>query len=252
MWPFKKPIYLYTSHEFGFIQLVNDVSQETLDIKHPGAIQPDTSLKNSQINIRLDRLRVEDYPGSGKHDILFEFNTKNWIEDQNLEEDVNFAQTYSVQGGGTAPIAGHPIFQDLNVGENGIHLGCATVNVKSSRDKDILKFLDSNIFKNGLKLVTIANPAIAPLSSFAVGVTRSLAKQSENSGVQNFSLGLDFSSTATGLRLREGSYIAVQVPENMNWNWNEWVYDPKKGKIVDRIDNTTMIPYNYIVFSISR
>ena len=67
-------------------------------------------------------------------------------------------------------------------------------------------------------------------------------------------MGLDFSNIATRARLAEGSYIAVQIPESLQtvWDWNEWVFQPNTGQIVGKDDAAALIPYNYIVFSVSR
>jgi hypothetical protein len=72
--------------------------------------------------------------------------------------------------------------------------------------------------------------------------------------VQDFYLGLDFSNITTRARLAEGSYIAVQISESMKlaWDWDEWVYDPSSGQVVNDYDRTELIPYNYIIFSVSR
>jgi hypothetical protein len=36
------------------------------------------------------------------------------------------------------------------------------------------------------------------------------------------------------------------------WDWDEWVYDPSSGQVVNVDDHTELIPHNYIVFSVSR
>jgi hypothetical protein len=67
-------------------------------------------------------------------------------------------------------------------------------------------------------------------------------------------MGLDFSAISTRARLAEGSYLAVQIPETIQavWDWSQWVYNPVSGRVVNKDDGTQLIPYNYIVFSISR
>jgi hypothetical protein len=72
--------------------------------------------------------------------------------------------------------------------------------------------------------------------------------------VQDFYLGLDFTDIAGGARLSEGTYIAVQVPESMTtvWSWRDWIYDQGTGQIVSRDDRSELIPYNCILFSVSR
>ncbi|MEZ4527525.1 MAG: hypothetical protein R2941_16515, partial [Desulfobacterales bacterium] len=103
---------------------------------------------------------------------------------------------------------------------------CYTVNVKNESDEALLKFLDSDVFKTGLKLAKTAQPAIAPLSEMALGLTRSIAERNKNAPVQNFCMGLDFSAIPTQARLAEGSHIAVQIPEALQtmWDWQDWVY----------------------------
>ena len=53
-------------------------------------------------------------------------------------------------------------------------------------------------------------------------------------------MGLDFSQIATRAPLAEGSYIAVQIPESQQrlWEWEDWLYDPKTGQIVNDYDGS--------------
>ena len=124
--------------------------------------------------------------------------------------------------------------------------------MKNSEDEAFLGFLDSDVFRAGLKLVTAAQPAIAPLSELTLSLTKSIAKRHRNVAVQDFYLGLDFSSVATRAKLAEGSYIVVQVPHSTIWDWSQWMYAPASGRIVNHADGTQLIPYNYLVFSLSR
>ena len=89
---------------------------------------------------------------------------------------------------------------------------CYTVAVSNSQDSAFLGFLDSDVFKSGLKLVNAIQPAVAPLSEIAYGLTRSIAQRNHNVPVQDIHLGLDFTEIAAGARLAIGSYIAVQIP----------------------------------------
>ena len=72
--------------------------------------------------------------------------------------------------------------------------------------------------------------------------------------MQEFSLGLDFSPIPTRPRLLKGSYLAVQIPERKHvvWDWDQWAYSPTSGQVVRRDESKQLIPYNYLVFSISR
>lgn len=223
-----------------------------VEITHAGNMKADKSLKNARIKVTLDRLRVADYPGGGRHHILFDFYGQNHLKDH--IEHLHFNQTYRAQEGEVAGIIGYPVFIGLNVGSGGVALKCFTVNVKNDNDEVILDFLDTEIFQTGLKLATIAQPAIAPLAGMAVGLTKMIASRNKNVAVQDFYMGLDFTNVPTGARLAQGSYITVQIPEKQQviWDWKQWVYNPTNGRIVKKDDTGVLIPYNYIVFGVSK
>ena len=126
--------------------------------------------------------------------------------------------------------------------------------MKNEQDEALLDFLNSDVFKAGLKLAKTAQPAIAPLSGMAVGLTKSLASRNKKVPVQEFYMGLDFTTIPWHAKLAEGFYIAVQIPQMMEtiWEWVDWVYHPGTGQIVNRDDKRTLIPHNYLVFSVSR
>jgi hypothetical protein len=190
--------------------------------------------------------------GSGTHRILFDFYAQNQVSSG--IEHLHFNATYRVRENEEAAIIGYPIFVGLNVGIEGVVFRCLTVNVKNEDDEALLGFLESDVFKSGLMLATTAQPAIAPLSSMAIALTKSIARRHKNVPVQEFYIGLDFTKIAFRARLNEGSYIAVQIPEAFErvWDWDEWVYHPKSGQVVSRDDEAKLIPYNYLVFSVSR
>ena len=140
------------------------------------------------------------------------------------------------------------------MGTEGVALRCFTVNVKNDADESFLAFLESDVAKAGLKLATVAQPSLAPFVQITKGLTTTIAQRNRNVPVQDFYLGLDFTGTTMGARLAIGDYIAVQIPESLQtvWSWQDWVYDPNNGHIVDRTDPTQLIPYNYVVFGVSR
>jgi hypothetical protein len=249
-WPFDRAC-KHTAHTFGYIAPASP-GKKTLPIQNAVNIKADDTLKNSRIKITLDCLRVADYPGSGTHRVLFDFYAQNQIPGN--VEHLHFNATYRIREGQSAAIVGFPIFVGLNVGTEGVAFKCLTVNVLNEEDEAALSFLESDVFKGGLKLASTVQPAIAPLSAMAKGLTETIAKRKKNVPVQDFYLGLDFSNITTRARLAEGSYIAVQIPESIKlaWDWDEWVYDPSSGQVVNDYYRTELIPYNYIIFSVSR
>jgi hypothetical protein len=251
-WPFQDKPWQHTAHAFGHLPSAPP-GDGMRPIRHAGNIEADPSLKNSRVKISLDCLRVAAYPGRGVHHVLFDFYAQNQVSGQNVEH-LHFNATYRAREGERAAILGFPVFIGLNVGSEGVAFKCFTVNVKNEQDEALLGFLDSDVFKGGLKLIKTAQPAIAPLSGMAVGLTKSLASRHKNVPVQDFYMGLDFTNIPTRARLAEGAYIAVQIPEMMAsiWDWADWVYHPGTGQIVKVDDKRTLIPYNYLVFSVSR
>lgn len=247
---FEKP-WQHAAHAFGYIAPALPGSK-TLPIKSAGNIAPDLTLKNACIKITLNCLRVAAYPGGGTHQILFDFYAQNQVLD--TVEHLHFNSTYRVREGERAAILNYPIFVGLNVGNDGIPFKCYTVNVKNEEDEAAIKFLESDVFKSGLKLASTIQPAIAPLSAMAIGLTKTIASRRKNVAVQDFYLGLDFGNNSMSARLAEGIYIAVQIPEKERrvWDWSDWVYDAAMGEIVNDSDRTELIPHNYIAFGISR
>lgn len=250
-WPFQDKPWQHTAHAFGYLAPA-EPGNVPLAIRHAGNIAADQTLKNSRIKITLDRLRVAAYPGSGTHRILFDFYAQNQVPGN--VEHLHFNATYRVRQGEQAAILGFPIFVGLNVGTDGVAFKCFTVNVQNDEDEKFLGFLESDVFKTGLKLASTVQPVIAPFSAMALSLTKSIATRHRNVPVQDFYMGLDFSAIATRARLAEGSYLAVQIPETLQtvWDWSEWVYNPANGQVVNKAEPTHLIPYNYLVYSVSR
>lgn len=239
-------VFEHTSHQFGYIPHLASNKIEPQNIQYPGTIQSKSSLKNQRIDIRLDRLRVHDYPGNGEHLILFTFKI------QRAQEPISFSQTYRVREGQSAGIAGYPIFIGLSVGKVGLGIHCSTINVKNKDDEKLLGFLESSTFRSGLDLLTTAQPALKPLTEMALGLATTIGKRNRNIGVQDFYLGLDFSKAALGMRLAEGSYIAVQTPTETTIDWKLWKFYPNTGAIASTDDQTQLLPYNYVIFRVDK
>jgi hypothetical protein len=250
-WPFQDKPWQHTAHAFGYLAPVPPGGPPQ-PIQYAGNIAPDLSLQNGRIKITLDRLRAAEYPGKGEHQVLFDFYAQN--QSPQGVEHLHFNATHRVREGEQAAVIGYPLFVGLNVGPEGVVFKCFTVNVSNKEDEAFLGFLDSDAFKGGLKLAATIQPAIGLFSETALGLTRAIASRNRNAPVQDFYMGLDFSNIAARARLAEGSYLAVQIPESLTtiWDWSQWVYNPNNGQVVNKDDMMQLIPYNYIVFSVSR
>lgn len=250
-WSLPNKPWLHTTHAFGYLAS-GPPRNDLLPISSLDAIHMDPTLKGARVKVTLDRLRVANYPGKGTHRILLHFFAQNQVPGQ--VEDLHFNATYRIREGEEAAVRGYPIFVGLSVGTEGVRLRCRTINVSNDQDEALLNVSESNVFKSGLHLATSVQPAIAPLSELAYGLAEMIAKRHRNISVQDFDLGLDFGSIPTGARLAEGAYIAVQIPESQEplWDWDEWVYHPPRGQVVNRANRQQVIPYNYLVFGVSR
>ena len=186
------------------------------------------------------------------HRVLLHFFAQNQVAGKT--ENVHFNATYRVREGDHAGVQGYPIFVGLHVGSEGLNFKCRTINVRNDQDEAFLDLLESDVFRAGLKLATTAQPVIAPFSEMALGLAKAIGKRNRNVPVQDFDLGLDFSAIPLGARLAEGAYLAVQISESFQpiWDWSEWVYNPSSGQVVKKANPQQLIPYNYLVFSISR
>jgi hypothetical protein len=75
-WGVTKP-WQYTTHQIGYVAFRESGSAGPQTIQYAGAIAADSTLKNSRINVHLDRLRIYDYPGRGLHHVMFTFRAQN-------------------------------------------------------------------------------------------------------------------------------------------------------------------------------
>jgi hypothetical protein len=241
----------HTGHAFGFIE-PPAADKQRLPIRHAGRIPADEALKGARLRVTLDRLRAAEYPGSGTHRVLFDFYAQHQVATD--VEHLHFNSTFRVREGEEAAVIGYPVFVGLKAGADGVVLKCFTVNVKNDDDESMLGLMESDVMKTGLRLIATAQPAIAPLSGIALALTTALAKRNRNVPVQDFFLGLDFSNVPTRARLREGSYVAVQIPQKfqLGWDWNSWLYHADSGQVVHKDDHSQLVPYNYVVLGVSR
>ncbi len=254
--------WLNTQHQYGYIAPFSPGKARFHPIQAASNIAADAELKGKRINIRLDALRIYEYPksrfnlGENQHTILFSFEARNQVED-GREELAVFNQLYKARSGQDAAVIGQPIFIGLTVGPNGIGFVCRTVNVMNSSDEELVSFLNSDTINAGLKLLTTAQPALSPLTTLASSLCNSLASHSKNVPVQEVRMGLDFETGATGARLAVGSYIVAQTTRSDEITWSEWVYDAETGAITSAPhslaagEKPSPLPHNAFVFRVS-
>jgi len=255
--------WLNTQHQYGYIAPFAPGAQRYHPIQSASNMSADGALKGQRINIRLDHLRVYQYPtplfnlGHSVHTILFTFEACNQVE-KVKEESVAFNQLYKAHAGQDAAVIGQPVFIGLTVGANGVGFVCRTVNVSNSTDEEFVKIFNSETVTKGLNLLTTVQPALGPLTTLARGLCVSLASHNQNVPVQEVKLGLDFETGALGVRLAVGSYIVVQTAQPDDIVWSEWAYDAETGTIMRDPSSLAQgekpypLPHNAFVFRVSR
>lgn len=252
--PVRDQAYMHTGYVLGYLP-PSPTTNDSLPIYSASKINANLTLKKAPLKITLDRFYVARYPGGGKHRILLHFSTKNQVRGRAKgTEDVHFNATYEVQEGETASVQSSPIFIGLNIGNGGVSFTCFTINVNNEQDRQLLDILNSGVFKAGLKLTSTLQPALAPLSEIATGLVKMMCSRHNNQPVQKFEVGLDFSTIPVRAHLAEGSYIVTQLPADLQrtWNWSDWEYRVDSGLIIKKTDAQLRIPYNYLIFSVSR
>ena len=250
--------YLNTQHQYGFIAPFVPGTERYHPIVAASNAPADTLLRNQRINVRLDYLRIYQYPqpwinlGDNTHTILFTFEASNQISGGS--EAVAFNQTYRARSGQDTAVTGNPIFIGLSIGANGVVFSCKTLNVSNSSDEELVQAISSESAALGLNLLTTAQPALAPFVGVAKGLCNTLAARQRNTAVQEITLGLDFETGALGARLAVGSYVAVQTPRADEIVWSDWRFDAETGTIVRTNlapgEDPYALPYNDIVFRI--
>lgn len=233
------------SHMFGYIAPA--FGSTRMSIAPATTISADDTLVGTTIKITLDKFRVANYPGAGQHRILTEIFGRNQAGRET--EDLRFSTMLSAKDNDSAGASGVPIFTGLKVPADGLALEARTVCVGSSTDDAIIEALESGPFKEGLKLLSHVQPVLPQLVTLASGATASILKRKKNAQVQKFVVGLDFSTSATSAKLRLGSYVVVQAPDDGSFNWSDWTFDPGSLSIVNA--QNEVAPFNTIVFGVS-
>lgn len=238
--------YAHTGILLGFI---DEKSQDTvIPIQNAYKLSADEGLRGSRVKITLDKLYVQSYPGNGRHSVLCEFAGKNQISGE--AEEMRFALKAEVNDQSSAAVSGAPIFLGVSVGDDGISFEGRTINVQSSTDNLLMEAIGADAFKDGLALLTIAQPALRPFVGLASNVVKAVLSRNFNRQIYSFRLGLDFGGGNTSARLRIGSYVVVQA-DDATWDWSQLAWNSDSNSVVVRATGAA-IEYNYMVFGVAR
>lgn len=237
--------YLYTGILIGYIP--TNATGNNIRIDDAMTLVAAPELKGTRVKITFDRFFVQKFPGSGTHSILCEFTGKNQIPGD--AEEMRFAISTKANDQSAASISGAPIFLGVSVGNNGVSFEGRTVNVRSDNDEMLMEALGSDAFRNGLSLLTSAQPALKPFVGLAGSVVKALASRSNNRQVYAFKIGLDFAGSSTSARLRLGSYIVVQADAE-SWDWAAHYWD-SSSQTLRRSADKSNVEFNYMVFGVT-
>ena len=249
----RSPAWMHNAHVFGYIASADHSGSGLQPIRSSAQIPPDNTLKGARINVTLHDLHVAEYPGRETHqNIWVHFAAHN--QTGQGPERLDFITVCRVGEGERDTVLTRPIFVGLQVGDEGLDLQCITVKIANKDDETLLQVLESNTLQGGLLLQSGKQPSLPLFSTLMLGLTKTIATHKRNVAVQAVNFGLDFSRVAPRPRLAEGSYIAVQVPDDAKtgWRWQDWGFDPVKRLILSAQEPTQTIPYNYIAVGVSR
>ena len=123
------------------------------------------------------------------------------------------------------------------------------IHIGSSGEDAMLAALESDAVKQGLSLLTTAQPALAPFVGLAGSLVAGVLKRDKNKEIYNFKLGLDFADSRTSAKLRYGSFVVVQT-DRVTWSWSRVAWDGSRQLVIDT-DTQQPVASNYLIFRIS-
>src|SRR4030095_8575390 len=101
---------------YGFIPVSTVGSTDSVEIRHVSAIASDTKLKGQRVRVTLDKVRVAEYPGSGRHNVFLGLSAQSQSEQSS--EGLHFNKGFVASEGQEISSLGFPIFIGLPVGLN--------------------------------------------------------------------------------------------------------------------------------------
>ena len=237
-----------TEHTFGYIRPGEEKGLHP--ILFAGAIDPDTSLEGTRVDILLSGIYTMNYPGWGRHNILLQFNARHGTDTKGKPVKVQFQQKYVSKENEGAGVLGNFIFTGLKVPSSGLDFEVNVINLSNEEDESALTVLDSEVIHKGLDLVHTALPGLETITRLGEGLVKLVLARNRNKIVQSFHLGLNLTGVQGPIaRLCEGTFLAVQCRRNQ-LDWTDWVYDAHKGLVVLQQDTSVRLPYNHILFTV--
>jgi len=217
-------------------------------------MKADQKLKGSRVNIRIGNIYVKRYPGiyNKNHEVLFDFSAKHSPDDSaksNKEEEIAFSQKYTLNNKEGSGYQGLFAFKGLNIPSNGIDFRLNTILLGNKNAKKLLGFLDSDVFKSGLQLLSTVNPVVDKAAGYAKGIVNYVTDINKNRVIQEIGLGFDFSDQTEVASLKLGTFVAIQAIRN-DVKLQDRIYDKELSLIVHK-KNKQRLPYNHITFVVS-
>jgi|GEM_PF-4482747 len=248
------PPWEYSRTEIGFVPTKNSGDPDLIEIKSASAIPPDLTLKDQLLNINLAYLVCYDYPAKGQHNAFFGYNASPIGASTKIDDkDFSFNQNFIVNESDEPALKSIPIFNGLGSGTEGVKMNCVVYNVSNKNDQKVAQVFNAG--KKGLDILQIATPAVSIVSSLADEALKIIQANHNNIPIHNVELGLHFNDNGTDLQLRQGTYIAMSVPNcveghTLTFNWSDYTFNRTNGKLQKK--NNSRIKQNYIVFTISK
>lgn len=243
-----KDPYLHKGHVVGYVGLADSV-QDPAPIVYPDDVEPQSDLIRSPVTLHLIGFRAAHYPGGDTHRVLFHFGAVHQWPDG--VENLHFNTSRLVEHGDKAPNLDQPIFEGLVAGPRGLNFHFVTFKVRKPRDRKFLKFLESDVYRCGLQLLSRRQPVTALYSDMAYQLTQRVRPSC--SAIHDCHLGLGL-VPGSKMPLASGTYVVAQVPESyvIGFPWEDWSYHPGTGRIIPIGDSGETFGFNYLVFAVHR
>lgn len=206
------------------------------------------AVNNSKISIYLTKYFAAAMPGN-HFDLQFSLGAQHQFED-NVASDVGHSR--SVQGliGDYVNILNVPYIRGIKVGTE-ITLKISINFLSSKSDERILRFLKSDLLKQGINLTNTYNPIFGVAVGYIRGLTETLLTEKKNTNIINCEVGFQHEAGDLGFWLREASYLFVQVPGNelSSFNWRDISWNQLEGRVYKSI---FPLDYNHLLLRFER
>jgi len=201
------------------------------------------ALNDSKVSIYLTRYFAAAMPGD-HFDLQFSLGAQHQFDDDVSSE---VGHSCSVQGimGDYINLLNVPYIRGIIVNSE-INLKISVNFLSSRSDERIIRFLRSDLLKQGVNLTGTYNPIFGVAVGYIRGLTETLLSEKKNTNIINCEVGFQHDAGDSGFWLREATYLFVQVPSNeiSSFNWRDITWNQLEDRVYKSI---FALDYNHLL-----